>query len=339
MKSVKKIFMVFLIAHVLAFTLTGCFQKQNVVVVINDVQVTEPFYRIFLWKAQRGTESLYPNIWKLDSLWGKSPEEVVKGIALDSISYNIAMKEKADELGIELSREEKKNVKALAKEAFVSNEALNKTYGIKEKDYEQFYFYVELNKKTIQMMGQSYEPSEDEITSKIDEMNINECSDEATITQVFVNTQNEQGGQIPTDKKQLAYNKACEVLERAKVGEDFAGLIENYSDDSANVGSQKGEYTIKRGEVDANLEKAVFEMASVGEVFPQVVETGEGYVVFKLISFKKATAEEVREKAILAIGEAYATNELKEMGKLVKVEMKDSYADVHVMQVQDIANE
>lgn len=339
MKSVKKIFTVFLIAHVLAFTLTGCFQKQNVVVVISDVQVTEPFYRIFLWKAQRGTESLYPNIWKLDSLWGKSPEEVVKGIALDSICYNIAMKEKADELGIELSKQEKKNVKALAKEAFTSNEVLNKTYDIKEKDYEQFYYYVELNKKTIQMMGQSYVPSEDEITSKMNEMKMNERSDEATIIEVFINTQNEQGGQIPTDKKQLAYNKACEVLEKAKAGEDLAVLAESYSDDSAQIGSQKGEYTIKRGEVDANLEKAIFEMASVGEVFPQVVETGEGYIVFKLLSFKEVTPEEVREKAILAIGEAYATSELKEMGKLAKVEMKDSYADVHVMQVQDITSE
>ena len=313
MKSVKKIFMVFLVANVLAFTLTGCFQKQNVVVVISDVQVTEPFYRIFLWKAQRGTESLYPNIWKLDSLWGKSPEEVVKGIALDSISYNIAMKEKADELGIELSKEERKNAKASAKEAFASNETLNKTYDIKEKDYEQFYYYVELNKKTIEMMGQSYEPSDEEITSKINEMKINERSDQATISEVLINTQNEQGEQIPTDKKQLAYNKACEVLEKAKAGEDLSVLAESYSDDQAVAGSQKGEYTIKRGEVDINLENAIFDMASVGEVFPQVVETKEGYVVFKLLSFEEVTPEEVKEKAIAAIGEAYATNELKEL--------------------------
>ena len=80
-------------------------------------KVTEPVYGIFLWSTQRGLERIMPNIWNMDIIEGElTPEELAKERALQSIAYYIAVIQKADELEIKLTKEEKNTIKEAAKQ-------------------------------------------------------------------------------------------------------------------------------------------------------------------------------------------------------------------------------
>lgn len=337
MKNVRKIWKVFLLASIAAFTLIGCFQKQNIIADIGNHQISESLYRIFLWESQRGLESLYPNIWKMDNIGGKSPEEVAKERALNSISYYIVVSEKADEMGITLNKLEKDEVKESAQQAFEKNHEINKTYNIKRNDYEMFYSYMQLSEKVIDIIGENYEPSEKEIADKKQIMKENNMlPEEATIIQIYISTHNEQGEEIPKDKKEEAYQRAQQVLEKALKGEDFLELAQVYSEDKDNFQVNHIEYTFKRGTMDENLEKVVFDQAKVGEVFPKIIEIKEGYQIIKVLNKTEATEEEIKQAARNILGLEYAKNELLEMSKLIEVTEKPLYLKINLMGQDDL---
>lgn len=330
-KRVKKIFMVFLVANVIAFTLTGCFQRQNIVAVVGDEAISEPLYRIFLWQTQRGMESLDTNIWKLDNVGGKSPEEIAKERALDSIRYHVVAQKKAKELGIELTKEDKQQIKESAKIAYDNNASINEIYNLKQGDYESFYSYMKLSEKVLATLGESYEPSVEEIKEEIRKMQETGIAtgDEATIVQVFIKTTNEMGESIPEDKKQEAYEKAQEVLQAALQGQALSELAASYSEDSAVV-ENGGQYTFKRGMMDPALETVVFEKATIGEVYPEVVTTADGYEIVEVLE-RVSNQAKLEQEAIRRIGVDYASTQLQEMCNLVQTEVKEGYETIHLM--------
>lgn len=332
MKRIEKILKVFLVVHVIAFTLTGCFQKQKVVAVIGNEQVSESFYRIFLWETQRGLESVDPNVWKVDNIKGKSPEEHAKERALLAVSYDYALKEKADELGIELNKEDKEYAKKSAEDAYRNNETINHEYGIEKKDYEAYYSYIKLGEKVVEVMGSNYEPSEDEINDTIAEMKKNDTLPlQATIVQVFINAVDEQGEPYPKDKKEEVYKKAQMVLEKALNDEAFDMLVTTYSDDQGGNGEAGGEYIFTKGMMDKALEKVVFGEAKVGQVYPKVIETEKGYEIIKVLAVQTGDEDVVREAAIKKIGRSFAQTEIIEMSNLFEIETKPVYEEIHLM--------
>lgn len=336
MKRINKILRVFLLVHIIAFALTGCFQKQKVVAVIGDEQVTEPFYSIFLWETQRGLESVEPNVWKLDNIKGKSPVEHAKERALAAVSYDFAVKEKADELGITLDKEDKEYVVQCAENAFKENSAINAKYDIGKKDYEAFYTYIRLGEKVAHVMGENYEPSEEEIADEVSEMRkSNALPLQATIVQVFINTTDEQGNEYPADKKDEAYNKAQMVLEKALQGEELTELVKAYSDDQGGNGNLDGEYTFTEGTMDKTLEKVVFEEAKIGQVYPEVIETERGYEIVKVIDVQTVDEQMIREAAIKKIGKSFAQSELIEMSNLFEVQTKPLYEEIGLMSLEE----
>jgi len=93
--------------------------------------------------------------------------------------------------------------------------------------------------------------------------------------------------------------KAEEILNRAKAGEDFAKLANEFSEDPGNKGAKEGEFN---GGLYANVAKgkmvAPFEAAALalepGQVSPNLVETDFGYHIIKLE--KKGISEDEATK-------------------------------------------
>ncbi|MEO8649411.1 MAG: peptidylprolyl isomerase, partial [Acidobacteriota bacterium] len=80
--------------------------------------------------------------------------------------------------------------------------------------------------------------------------------------------------------------KASEVLQRAKAGEDFAALANEFSEDPGNMGSQGekqgGLYKdVPKGRMVAPFEQAALALEP-GQVAPELVETDFGYHIIKL---------------------------------------------------------
>lgn len=331
MKSIKRVLAVFILANIIACSLVGCMQKSKSIVEVNNEQITEQVYRIFLWKAQQGIESLQPDIWEIDNVGGKSPEDIAKESALNSICYHVAAQQKAQELKIKLTKEERKKVKALAKQAVADNKILSETYDVKQKDYIKFYTYMTVSEKVLEALNKSYEPNQEEIKTTMDELKAsNTLPSEATIIQVYLSAVDEQGDAMPDDKKQEVYEKAQEILDKALNGEDMKQLATLYSEDSS-VNENEGEYTFTQGELDENLENIVFNKATPGEVYNQVVETKTGYVILKVVTVNHLDEQAIRNKAISQISANFAEEELKEMSKMVTVTTKEGYENVHLM--------
>lgn len=318
MKSIKKMLTAFLLLCIMAFSVTGCFNKQVIVATINGESISEQLYRIYLWSSQRGLETAQENYWSFENIQGKSPEEFLKAKALESTALGVIVEQKAKELDIHLTKVEKKTIKEAAEKAMEDNKDFAKQYNIKQKDYERYYTFAIQYEKVIQLLANSYVPNEAEVAAESEELIKNgETTDSATIAHVLISTRNELGEEIPADKKQEAYEKAKSILNKALAGEDMKTLAKTYSDDELTS------YTFTRGEdgLSKQIEQVVFEEAEVGTVYPEIIETEYGYEIIKVTDVKS----NVRQDAIQLIKVDYAMSELEEMTIFAEIETNENY--------------
>ena len=213
MKSISRTLIMLVLASIIAFGLTGC-AKETIVATVNSEKVSEPLYRIFLWSTQRGLESILPNIWDVDPIEGKTPEEFAKERALKSITYYVAVKQKAEEVGIKLTKEEKSAIKESAKNYVETNKKFVTNYGIKQKDYEKFLEYGKLEEKVVSQLGGTYIPNEEELKEAMKVLEEEgEFTSSATITHVLIKNKDEQGNTFPSDKDAEAKKKSRRCLK------------------------------------------------------------------------------------------------------------------------------
>ncbi len=332
MKSISRTLIVLVLASIMALGLTGC-AKETIVATINNEKVSEPLYRIFLWSTQRGLESIVPDIWDVDPIEGKTPEEFAKESALKSITYYVAVKQKAEETGINLTKEEKSAIKESAKNYVETNKEFVTTYGIKQKDYEKFLEYGKLEEKVVSRLGETYIPNEEELKEArqtIEEEG--EFAPSATITHVLIKNKDEQGNALPSDKDDEAKQKAEDILKQAINGEDLIVLAKKYSEDVA-VSKNDGRYTFKRGEMEESLEEIVFNEATVGTVYPKLVETSMGYEIVKVEAINDTDEVQMEEAATKKIQQDFVNRELSELSETYKVEKTEAYENVHIMKL------
>lgn len=331
MKSIRKVLVTWLLVSILGIVFTGCMNKEVVVATINGETVSEGLYRIFLWSSQRGLTSLQPNFWEMDSLEGKSPEDYAKDKALKSISYCVVVGQKAKELDVKLTAEEKTKIKEAAKKAMTDNEIINKKYQIRQKDYEMYYTYATQNEKVLAILGESYEPNEEEVNAAVLAIKQNnEIMNEATIIHILFSTKNELGEDLPKDKKEAVYEKAKSVLDEALAGQDMKALASQYSED-ASVSSNLGEYTFTKGSMEESIENIAFDEKNVGKVYPEIIETSMGYEIIKVISTQLESEASIKERAISEIKASFADDELNEMCNLAEIQKTEIYDSIHRM--------
>ncbi len=329
-KGKKRILAYILIIVMSTMGITGCMSSDKTVATINGEKISEPVYRICLWMTQKYFESVTTNIWELDNVEGKTPEEYAKDKALNSLKLSVAAKQKADELGIKLTSEDKKQIKESAKVYMKENEAFAKAFHIKQKDFEQFVTYGTLVDKVIQKLGENYMPNEEELARAINDVKSEQ--DTVVIEHILISNRNEQGELLPRDKNEEAQSEAEEILKKALAGDEttFKELITTYSEDGAVVDNQ-GVYTIARGQVDSNLEKVAFELGEVGKVYPKVVETVNGYEVVKVMQRNLLDDAKAKVLALDEVRVQFASDELSEMSEALKIEKADTYEQVNVM--------
>lgn len=330
MKSIKKMLAAFIVLCMMSLALVGCTNKEVIVATINGEPISQQLYRINLWSTQRGLESIQENYWSLESIYGQSPEEYAKAKTLRAVTYCVVVEQKAKELDIKLTKDERAKVKEAAKKAMETDKDFAKAYDITQKDYEKYYTFAAQNKKVLQILADSYEPNDQEVQSEIAEMRAEgKTKDEAKIVQILFKTKNDLGEEIPEDKKQEIYEKAQVVLQKALDGEEITELAKSYSDDES-VGENSGEYTFSRGgEVDDNLSNAVFDQAEVGKVYPELIETAYGYEIVKVLEVNKESEEEIKSQAVEEIKTQYAQKELEEMTGFAEVQKTEEYDNIH----------
>lgn len=329
-KGKKKILAYILIIVMTAMGMAGCMKSEQTVAIINGEKISEPVYRICLWITQRYFESVTTNIWELDSVDGKTPEEYAKDKALSSLKLSVAAKQKADELGVKLTKADKKQIKESAKSYMKDNESFVKAFKIKQKDFEQFLSYSAVFDEVTRKLGENYMPNEEELSKAVEE--VKKQKETVTIEHILISNRNEQDELLPRDKNEAAKREAEEILAKALTGDEntFKELVASYSEDEAVI-DNNGVYTIYRGQVDEALENVAFNLAAVNEVYPQIVETSNGYEIVRVVERDLLDEKSAEEEALNQIRTQFATDELNEISETLKIEKLAAYDNVNVM--------
>jgi len=143
---------------------------------------------------------------------------------------------------------------------------------------------------------------------------------------ILLMTQDENGKELPAEKKDAKRKQIEDLLKKARAGEDFAALAKKYSEDPGSK-DKGGEYTFPKGQMVPEFEKAALSLKT-NEV-SDVVTTQYGYHIIKLsenIPAKKVPYEEVAPK----IKEALKAQKIQQgMSDYVQKLRKD--ADVKIL--------
>ena len=334
MKRICKALSIIALAMAIAGGMIGC-TKEPVIAIIDGEKISEPLYRIFLWSTERGLEAIVPNIWEIDSIEGKTPEEFAKDRAIKSVTYYVAVEQKAEEVDIKLSKKEKEEIKMSVKEVMVQNDELVKEYGIKDDDFEKFLEYGKLEEKVIEQIGNTYVPNDDEIdVAKQSLLEEGAFSKTATTSHILFRNKNELGEPLPEDKNTEVLEKAQKVLDDVLQGKDINELAVRYSEDET-VSQNQGRYTFTKGEMEKSIEDIVFKPTMEGQVYQELVQTSFGYEIIKVENVSEIEEQVKQDMAIQRVRQEFMSTELIGLSESYVVEKSPEYDQIHVMKINN----
>lgn len=237
---------------------------------IDKISCRLPEVMVYLTNMKNQYEqALGSQIWQT-AYEGETLEENVKETVLARIARIKAMNLLAEKYEISLSDEERSNAAKAAKQYYES---------LKDKERE----LLAVDEKKLCKMYEEYSLAEKVYEYLIADINPEISDDEArtiTVQHILIRTcsMNEAGEHVsyPEDARKEAYQKAEEVLRKAREGEDFSGLIAQYNEDS------NSSYSFGKGTMDTAFEDAAFNLGT--DEISDIVETEHGYHIIKCIS-------------------------------------------------------
>jgi len=274
--------------------LTSCSRKTEYVAVINDGKVSVEEYKVYLWRIKQVYQSIgEEDIWetKFD---GKPAEEVAKERALDSIKSIKLQVQEAKKMKLALTDEEKEQIKTRASilKSEIGEEEV-KNMGISNATLEKIAEENIISQKLYEAITKDFVVDQEEFEEFFEQNK--ESLKQVRAKHILLKTHDIKNGQLVAlseEEQEEAYNKAQEALERAKAGEDFASLVQEYSQDEASLPSD-GEYVFGRNQMEPAFEEAAFGL-KVGEI-SDLVETSYGYHIIKLEEIIEPDKEETEQ--------------------------------------------
>ncbi len=299
--------------------LTAGFEKDEIFR-IEEVSCSKAEIMVYLTNIQNRYESVYGSEILNTQIDGVTLEENVKETALANMAQVKAMTLLANKHGVTLTNEETELVNAAAKEYY---ESLNATeismMGVNEATIVSLYGEFALANKLYHYLIKDINPeiSDDEART-------------ITVEHILIKTYNvdENGNkeEYSTYSKQLAKEKAQEVLKKARAGEDFHVLAGEYSEDKSLT------YSFGKGEMEAGFEEAAFNLGN--DEISDIVETKHGYHIIKCIStFNREVTDENKKKIVeerkeAVFGEEYE-NFVMSLTKNLNKELWETVTFIH----------
>ena len=272
----KLIITVFALLFAVSFVLSGCANK-SIVAEVNGEKITKEEYDKYFNSVKLSLENQYgQDIWNTQ-YQGKNALDVLKENVLD---YMIMEK-------LQLQQAKKENIT-------VSEEELNKKVDEEIKKLEDMFGGKDKLDEFFKSQGMTREDYKEGLRKQ---MIIDKLKDKLTANVTITDQEvrkyyDEHPKEFKTDTDIVrashilvsSEEKAKEILDRIKKGEDFAKLAKEYSEDTAtkDKGGDLGEFTY--GEMVPEFENAAFAL-NKGEV-SGIVKTQYGYHIIKVTDKK-----------------------------------------------------
>jgi len=256
------------------------------VITVNGVDYNLERFNIYYYSAQdeilsgaglSQAESIPKDFWeqKVDGKTNleRAKEKAVEMLVADALAY-----EKAKELGIKITAEEKSNLEntmAQIRQTPTSYEQLS-IMGVSE---EEMMKYWEEQMCMSHLLPKLIEKGE----LKVDEATAQQKFDETYIKakHILISTVDAAGQPLPEADAKKAEEKAKEILAKVKAGEDFDTLMNENSTDPGLETAPDG-YVFKSGEMVPEFEEAAFNLG-IDQV-SEIVPTSYGYHIIKRVA-------------------------------------------------------
>lgn len=296
--KLKRLILLPVIVLLEVFLLTGCEKEKTKIVFtmgfeedsvfkIEDIGCSKSEVMIYLVN----TENIYDEVFG-DKIW-KVPygdgnvESQYKETILARLSQIKAMNLYAKKTGVELSINDKTEIKNAANEYFSSL-----------SDAERQLFNA--NAELIEKMYTEYAIANKVYESVTDTVNPEISDDEArtvTVRSILIKTYGIDGNgnriEFGEDLKADAMRRAYEVLGKIRAGEEFEILAADYNED------EKSFYSFSRGVMPKEIEDAAFNLAE-GEV-SDVIQSEYGYHIIKVMSNFDEEQTDINKQTIVKL--------------------------------------
>ncbi len=287
----------------------------ELVATIGNEPITQSVFNLYFWITQQQFESAGPNVWEMETN-GRKTVEIAKENTLENISFVIAAKQKAEELGLEISDEEQKLIDEQANTIVTNSADLVEKLQFDINDMKGFLKSDLFIQKVMENLVENHKPTEEQINTQVEQ--VKSRYETATVKHVLIASKDEKGKAL-----------AEEVLSKALAGEDMAELAKTYSEDPGSKDSG-GEYTFPKGQMVPQFENASF-TGEIGKVYPELVETDYGYHIIKVEKRESGAIEKVRQDSEMMIKNQYAQEELMKLGKALTVEKTELYNTIDII--------
>lgn len=286
-----------LLSMVFVLSFVGCGEGKTVVLTtglssdeifkIESEICTRPEIMLYLTNMQNVYEGVYgEGIWETDTD-GVSIQDSLKETVLARISRVKVLKLLAKEQGVSLNKEEKEKAEDAGKEYYASlSDAEIETLGVTEELVVSMYEEYALADKVYHYLIQDVNPeiSDDDART-------------VTVSHILIRTFHvDLNGKVENYSdaaKAEALQRANEVLQLARDGEDFEQLVLAYNEDT------KGSISFRKGEMPAAYEEVAFNLAT--NEISQIVETEYGYYIIKCTN--TFNRDETDANKIIILGE------------------------------------
>lgn len=269
---------------------------------VGNVKITVPEYRFMLLQERQNMLEIAGNpdestFWETIITGGEKAIDVAKRKALENIRDLKIILDKAKDEKVQLGAEQSAYVKQLIdsilsqynNNSSMASAAVENAYGVNLKEFEEIYRQYMLRSAFIQNKTSSmnstlseledyYVKYPDAFKDTMFRMNGKEALWASHV--LILTTDMETGEKVSEKKQEEALEKAVEVYERAKAGEDFAQLVAEFSEDTGSLDTD-GAYVFSRGYMDPVFETAAFDLLP-GEV-SEIVESTYGFHIIKLL--------------------------------------------------------
>lgn len=263
----------------------------ELIALVGDIRVYYNEAMVYLKSAQENYEIDYgKDIWDVDIFGnGKTFGEYIKEEVIKQITQLKVICDKAEQLGIYLTEEEKADAASYAAEHFagLSDGDIDR-YLVTRELLEQVYSDNILAEKVFETLTIDVDTNVSDLTAK-----------QITVQHILVyGTEPDDEGKripLPFEQREKAYEKVNSLLERARSGEDFYTLAETNSEADAI------EYTFGRGggpeEYSNAFEQAAFNLKT-GEISDLITTEYGWHIIYCVSDFNEDATTQVKEAII-----------------------------------------
>ncbi|MCX7614130.1 MAG: peptidylprolyl isomerase [Clostridiales bacterium] len=311
----------FIIAFMLAF-FAGCAAKTSpVVMVIGGTNVDARDYAYFL----------RVNSSNVDPAEGDDGEKTAKEAAANQIIQMQTIFKKASELGVELTKEDREQLKTSKKENIdavggtAAYEKALKQSGMTDTLYDkisEYSFLYDKLSKVLYSSGGTEEPTDKEITDFFNKNYV-------TVTHILKKTTDAEGNPLNETAVEKKNKDIEKILEKIRAGADFLTLVKSENEDSGLTEANGYQYTFTRaalnpqGAMEPEFEDAAFSL-SVGGI-SSIVETEYGYHIIKRLKNNESYLEKNRNDVISVMADGLYAKLVQSWMDEIQVTYTDEY--------------